>query len=162
MILKKLFNLIKKEKEQNNINDNLNYVKIPYSEINEDIKSKIRDLEKSSEELCIKYENKYKDLFEKAGKRNLELKVARDIDGDEIESLTDNGYLEPEYRSMISFYYDDGTEESREFDYFQTGIELWYYSTGYSRYGSGTLYCLTIEELEKEIEEILYSLLNYD
>ncbi|MDM5188174.1 hypothetical protein QUF99_12870 [Bacillus sp. DX4.1] len=112
-------------------------------------------MERISEGLCNKYQEIYKEVFEKSGKENLRLWITRDIDGDYLEPITSNKCLEYEYRSEIRFEYDG----SKTWEV--CTIHLWYYYQGYFRNNSvGTLYNGTIEQLEKEIAETLEQLLH--
>ncbi|CAG9614993.1 hypothetical protein BACCIP111899_04227 [Bacillus rhizoplanae] len=132
---------------------------ISKSEINEELEKKIMHLETTAEELCIKYQAIYKDPFEKKGKRNLQLWIARDIDGDESNQLTSSQCLEAEYRSLIAIDYEG--EPKLDEDFYICTIELWYYYQGFSRNsGTGHLYISSVNQLEEEITETLELLLN--
>ncbi|WP_298466907.1 hypothetical protein [uncultured Psychrobacillus sp.] len=60
-----------------------------------------------------------------------------------------------EYRSQIAIDYDSPKLED---DFYADTIQLWYYFGGYSE-GSGTLYDLTKNDLETDIEEALKNVL---
>lgn len=151
-MLDKFRSLFKKD-EQNEIVDK--YVLVPESELNEEIKRKIDDLERLGEDWCKVFQRKYAYVFESQGKQNLRIWICRDIDGDEIEDLTSEKCLEKEYRSQIAIDYDGPKFDD---DFYADTIELWYYFGGYFK-GSGTLYDLYKNDLEKDIEETLKSLL---
>lgn len=136
---KKLF----KQDEQNK-----RYVLVPESEINEELKKNIVELEKLGEELSMVFQRKYANPFKNQGKVNFRIWISRDIDGDEIDGLTSEQCLEKEYRSQIVIDFDDDTVDDDELpDY----IELWYYFGGYFE-GSGSLYDLIKNNLETDIE----------
>ncbi|MDF2066739.1 hypothetical protein [Bacillus sp. Cr_A10] len=147
---KKLF----KHDEQNNIDDR--YVLIPVSTINEELTKNIVELEKLGEELTMVLQRKYAKVFENQGKTNLSIWISRDIDGDEIEDSTSEKCLVKEYRSQIAIDYDG--QKLNEDIYAET-IGLWYYFGGYLK-GSGTLYDLSKNNLEEDIEKALVMLLN--
>ncbi|KQL36084.1 hypothetical protein [Psychrobacillus sp. FJAT-21963] len=147
---KKLF----KYDEQNNIDDR--YVLIPVSTINEELTKNIVELEKLGEELTMVLQRKYAKVFENQGKTNLSIWISRDIDGDEIEDSTSEKCLVKEYRSQIAIDYDG--QKLNEDIYAET-ICLWYYFGGYLK-GSGTLYDLSKNNLEEDIEKALVMLLN--
>ncbi|MET7021716.1 hypothetical protein CN326_23405 [Bacillus sp. AFS018417] len=145
----------KKKRNGETANEFNQYIEIPKSEINEDLKQRIMELERISEEFCNKYQEMYKEAFKKNGKENLRLWITRDIDGDCLESITSNECLDYEYRSEIGFDYDGPKTWE------VCTIHLWYYYQGYFKNsGVGTFYNGTIEQLEKEIIETLEHLLN--
>ncbi|WP_235712217.1 hypothetical protein [Bacillus mycoides] len=109
---------------------------ISESEINEELKRKIVELERLGSEYSKVLQKKYINEFERKGKRNLKIWVNRDIDGDEIEDLNSEKCLEKEYRSEIIIDFNDVTVEDDEYADF---IQLWYYYGGYFK-GTGTLY----------------------
>ena len=134
------------------------YIELPQSNINEGLKKRIIDLEQLAIKLCTDLQLDYVKRFDERGKKNLRLRVARDIDGDEFENLTYESCLEKEYRSQISIDYD-GLKFSEEF-YAKT-ISLWYYFGGY-RKGSGTLFDFKNNDLKATLEKKLLELLDLD
>ncbi|WP_322786434.1 hypothetical protein [Fictibacillus gelatini] len=148
--IKKL--LIKGEK--NEIDDK--YVFVPESEINEELKRNIIELERLSEEWSKVFQKKYANEFESRGKQNLKIWICRDIDGDGIGNLTSEKCLEKEYRSQIAIDYDGPKFDD---DFYAHTILLWYYFTGGSK-GSGTLYDLSKNDLQTDMEEALKMLLS--
>jgi hypothetical protein len=133
------------------------YLSVLESEMNEELKRKIVELESLGEQLGKVLQRKYASVFESQGKQNLRIWVCRDIDGDENENLTTEQCFEKEYRSQLVIDYDGPKFEGDEF--YAYYIELWYYFGGYFR-GSGTLYDFSNNDLETEIEEALKMLLN--
>ncbi|TWT27193.1 hypothetical protein [Planomicrobium sp. CPCC 101110] len=131
------------------------YVFVPETEINAELKRNIVQLERLADDLAKRLQTKYAKRFEDQGKLNLRIRVCRDIDGDEEETLTSERCLEKEYRSQIAIDYD-GPKYDDEFDAGTLG--LWYYFGGYVQ-GSGTLYDLSQNDLESDIEETLTNLL---
>ncbi|CRK84879.1 hypothetical protein [Neobacillus massiliamazoniensis] len=131
------------------------YVFIPESEINEELKRNIVELERLGDEWSKVLQRKYQNVFESKGKQNLRIWVCRDIDGDQEEDLTSERCLEKEYRSQIAIDYDG---QKIDDDFYADTIELWYYFGGYFK-GSGTLYDLSNNEIETDIEEALKMLL---
>lgn len=79
----------------------------------------------------------------------------RKIDGDEVEGMSSDNAFEKEYRSILAVEYNDFEDDEQ---YEDIDISLWYYFRGYRR-GSGTLYKLTQENLEIEMETALKELL---
>lgn len=150
MIFRKFF---KKDKQEEI--DKM-YLSVPESEMNEKLKRKIAELESLGEQLGKVLQRKYASVFESQGKQNLGIWVCRDIDGDENEILTTEQCFEKEYRSQIVIDFDGPKFEGD--DFYAYYIELWYYFGGYIR-GSGTLYDLSNNDLETEIEEGLKILL---
>lgn len=124
-------------------------------EINEELKRNIVELERLGEEWGKVLQRKFADVFESQGKQNLRIWICRDIDGDEIEDLTSEKCLEKEYRSQIAIDYDGPKFDD---DFYADTIELWYYFGGYFK-GSGTLYDLSKNDLETDIEKTLKTLL---
>ncbi|KQL34429.1 hypothetical protein [Psychrobacillus sp. FJAT-21963] len=131
------------------------YVFVPESKINEKLKRNIVELERLGEEWSKVLQRKYGNTFESQGKQNLRIWVCRDIDGDEEEDLSSERCLEKEYRSQIAIDYDGPKFDD---DIYADTIELWYYFSGYSE-GSGTLYDLSKNNLEKDIVEALKTML---
>jgi hypothetical protein len=153
-LLDKFKGVFKKD-ERNEIDEK--YIYVPDSEINEELKTKIVELERLGEE-CSKFlQRKYANVFENQGKSNLRIWICRDIDGDEIYDLTSQKCLDKEYRSQIAIDYDSPKIDD---DYYANTIELWYYFGGYHK-SSGTLYDLSKNNLEIDIEGALKTLL-YD
>ncbi|WP_256869794.1 hypothetical protein [Bacillus sp. CDB3] len=105
----KLKRLFKKDKE-NDLEDE-RYILISESELNEELKRKIVELERLGSEYSKVLQKKYINEFERKGKRNLKIWVNRDIDGDEIEDLNSEKCLEKEYRSEIIIDFNDVTVE---------------------------------------------------
>ena len=128
---------------------------VPEREINEELKSKIVKLEYFGEQLGKVLQKKYEGVFESQGKQNLRIWVCRDIDGDEKDDLTSQKCFEKEYRSQLVIDYDGPKVDD---DFYAYYIPLWYYFGG-SLKGSGTLYDLSKNNLESEIEEVLKILL---
>ncbi|MGG3452312.1 hypothetical protein ABER98_21175 [Domibacillus aminovorans] len=147
------FRRLFKKDEQNETDDR--YALVSESEINEELKRNIVELEKLGEEWSEVLQRKYVNEFESQEKQNLRVWVCRDIDGDEIEGLTSEKCLEKEYRSQIAIDYDGPKFDE---DFYANTIELWYYFGGYVK-GSGTLYDLSKNDLEVDIEKSLKALL---
>ncbi|AQQ53218.1 hypothetical protein [Planococcus lenghuensis] len=147
---RKIFKKELLEQEKNDL-----YVFIPETEINEKLKRNVVELERVAGELAKSLQIKYVKEFENQGKLNLRIWVSRDIDGDEEEDLTSERCLEKEYRSQIAIDYDGPKYDD---DFYARTFGLWYYFGGYFK-GSGTLYDLTKNDLEADIEEILKNLL---
>ncbi|MFJ7755889.1 hypothetical protein ACQKGI_21865 [Peribacillus muralis] len=126
---------------------------VPKSEVNEELKSNIIELERLAEQWGKVLQRKYAIAFENKGKLNLRIWVCRDIDGDELEELSSENCLEKEYRSQILIDFDDDTVEDDEY---ADIIQLWYYYGG----GTGTIYDITKNNLVKDIELGLETLLN--
>lgn len=155
-MFKQFWAWLRGEKMEENIDSRLI---IPKSEINEELKKKVMNLETIAEELCVKYQAMYKLAFEEKGKKNLRLLVARDIDGDESDQLTSVQCLEVEYRSLIAIDYEGDLKIDEDFH--RCVIELWYYYQGYLRdRRKGHLYINSVEQLEKELKDTLEFLLN--
>ncbi|MGN7484542.1 hypothetical protein ACTHPB_23770 [Priestia megaterium] len=148
--LKKLF----MDKQDQEADDK--YILVPESEINETLKRAIVKLEEVGEAYCKSLQHKYRSKFERDGKQNLKIWVCRDIDGDQLPNLSSKQCLEKEYRSQIAINFDGFTDEEDAYVYY---IQLWYYFGGYFK-GTGTLYDLSKNHLEADIEEKLEELLN--
>lgn len=69
------------------------------------------------------------DVFGSQGKRNLSIKICRDIDGDVLSDLTAERCLEKEYRSQITINYGTVAAYDEDLDAFT--IDLWYYYGGF-------------------------------
>ncbi len=82
--------------------------------------------------------------------------MCRDIDGDQLPNLSSEQCLEKEYRSQVGINFDGFTDEEDAYVHY---IQLWYYFSGYFK-GTGTLYDLSKNHLEADIEEKLEELLN--
>ncbi|GAB1776479.1 hypothetical protein PMEGAS67_19560 [Priestia megaterium] len=82
--------------------------------------------------------------------------MCRDIDGDQLPNLSSKQCLEKEYRSQVAINFDGFTDEEDAYVHY---IQLWYYFSGYFK-GTGTLYDLSKNRLEADIEEKLEELLN--
>ncbi|MED4074142.1 hypothetical protein P4602_23180 [Priestia endophytica] len=136
-------------KEQNETNDK--YIAVPEDEINEDLKRHIVELEKLGEKYSKVLQNKYKDEFERYGKKNLRIWICRDIDGDKELDLSSERCLEKEYHSQVAINFDGFTDEEDAYAYY---IRLWYYFGGYFK-GAGTLYNMSKNNLETDMEEML-------
>ncbi|MGM0951076.1 MAG: hypothetical protein ACQEWT_20020 [Bacillota bacterium] len=149
--LRRLFKI-----QKNQSPDADGYLHILEKDINLELKQKIYALEGLGEVVAEKLQRKYTDVFECQGKRNLSIKICRDIDGDGISDLTAERCLEKEYRSQITINY--GTLTANE-DIDAFTIDLWYYYGGFIGSGCGTLFDLN-NDLEKEIEKVLIFLLN--
>lgn len=132
------------------------YILVPESEINETLKRDIVKLEEVGEAYCKSLQHKYRSKFERDGKQNLKIWVCRDIDGDQLPNLSSKQCLEKEYRSQIAINFGGFTDEEDAYVYY---IQLWYYFGGYFK-GTGTLYDLSKNHLEADIEEKLEELLN--
>lgn len=129
---------------------------VPESEINETLKRDIVKLEEVGETYCKSLQHKYRSKFERDGKQNLKVWVCRDIDGDQLPNLSSKQCLEKEYRSQVAINFDGFTDEEDAYVHY---IQLWYYFSGYFK-GTGTLYDLSKNRLEADIEEKLEELLN--
>lgn len=149
--------IFKKQKNQRPIADG--YLHILEKDINLELKQKIYALEGLGEVVAEKLQRKYTDVFGSQGKRNLSIKICRDIDGDVLSDLTADRCLEKEYRSQITINYGTVTAYDEDLDTFT--IDLWYYYGGFKGTGRGTLFDVKNNDLEKEIEEMLIYLL-YD
>ncbi|MED4025579.1 hypothetical protein P4672_04885 [Priestia megaterium] len=132
------------------------YILVPESEINETLKRDIVKLEEVGEAYCKSLQHKYRSKFERDGKQNLKVWVCRDIDGDQLPNLSSEQCLEKEYRSQVAINFDGFTDEEDAYVHY---IQLWYYFSGYFK-GTGTLYDLSKNRLEADIEEKLEELLN--
>ncbi|GAB1789730.1 hypothetical protein ABET11_20515 [Priestia megaterium] len=148
--LKKLF----MDKQDQEADDK--YILVPESEINETLKRDIVKLEEIGETYCKSLQHKYRSKFERDGKQNLKVWVCRDIDGDQLPNLSSKQCLEKEYRSQVAINFDGFTDEEDAYVHY---IQLWYYFSGYFK-GTGTLYDLSKNRLEADIEEKLEELLN--
>ncbi|MCQ9284606.1 hypothetical protein ACOSZH_02905 [Priestia megaterium] len=147
--LKKLFT----DKQDQETNDK--YILVPESEINETLKREIVKLEEAGEAYSESLQHKYRNKFERDGKQNLKIWVCRDIDGDQLPNLSSEQCLEKEYRSQVAINFDGFTDEEDASVYY---IQLWYYFGGYFK-GSGTLYDLSKNYLEADIEEKIEEIL---
>ncbi|MGG0777794.1 hypothetical protein ABE060_21630 [Bacillus rugosus] len=87
--------IFKKQKNQRPIADG--YLHILEKDINLELKQKIYALEGLGEVVAEKLQRKYTDVFGSQGKRNLSIKICRDIDGDVLSDLTADRCLEKEY-----------------------------------------------------------------
>ncbi|MBK0005986.1 MULTISPECIES: hypothetical protein [Priestia] len=132
------------------------YILVPESEKNENLKRDIVNLEEVGEAYCKNLQLKYRSKFEREDKQNLKIWVCRDIDGDQLPNLSSEQCLEKEYRSQIAINFDGFTDEEDAYVHY---IQLWYYFGGYFK-GTGTLYDLSKNHLEADIEEKLEELLN--
>ena len=148
--LKKLF----MDKQDQEADDK--YILVPESEINETLKRDIVKLEEVGEAYSENLQHKYRNKFERDGKQNLKVWVCRDIDGDQLPNLSSKQCLEKEYRSQVAINFDGFTDEEDAYVHY---IQLWYYFSGYFK-GTGTLYDLSKNHLEADIEEKLEELLN--
>ncbi|QLK07491.1 hypothetical protein BMG_4044 [Priestia megaterium] len=148
--LKKLF----MDKQDQEADDK--YILVPESEINETLKRDIVKLEEVGETYLKSLQHKYRSKFERDGKQNLKVWVCRDIDGDQLPNLSSKQCLEKEYRSQVAINFDGFTDEEDAYVHY---IQLWYYFSGYFK-GTGTLYDLSKNRLEADIEEKLEELLN--
>ena len=148
--LKKLF----MDKQDQEADDK--YILVPESEINETLKRDIVKLEEVGETYCKSLQHKYRSKFERDGKQNLKIWVCRDIDGAQLPNLSSEQCLEKEYRSQVAINFDGFTDEEDAYVHY---IQLWYYFSGYFK-GTGTLYDLSKNRLEADIEEKLEELLN--
>lgn len=147
--LKKLF----MDKQDQETNDK--YILVPESEINETLKREIVKLEEVGEAYSKSLQHKYRNKFEHDGKQNLKIWVCRDIDGDQLPNLSSEQCLEKEYRSQVAINFDGFTDEEDAYVHY---IQLWYYFGGYFE-GSGTLYDLSKNYLEADIEEKIEEIL---
>jgi hypothetical protein len=151
-LLDKFWKFFKKDRQEE-IGEK--YVFVSESEINEELKRNIVELERLGDEWSKVLQRKYANIFESQGKQNLRIWVCRDIDGEEEEDLTSERCLEKEYRSQISIDYDGPNFDD---DWYADTIKLWYYFGGYFK-SSGTLYDFSKNDLETDIEEALKMLL---
>ncbi|PFQ85859.1 hypothetical protein [Priestia megaterium] len=152
-----MFNKLKKlfmDKQDQETDDK--YILVPESEINENLKRDIVKLEEVGEAYCKSLQQKYRSKFERDGKQNLKIWVCRDIDGDQLPNLSSEQCLEKEYRSQVGINFDGFTDEEDAYVHY---IQLWYYFSGYFK-GTDTLYDLSKNHLEADIEEKLEELLN--
>jgi actin-related protein len=147
--LKKLF-MDKKDQETDD-----KYILVPESEMNENLKRDIVKLEEVGDAYSENLQHKYKNKFERDGKQNLKIWVCRDIDGDQLPNLSSEQCLEKEYRSQVAINFDGFTDEEDAYVHY---IQLWYYFSGYFK-GTGTLYDLSKNHLEADIEEKLKGIL---
>lgn len=147
--LKKLF----MDKQDQEADDK--YILVPESEINETLKRDIVKLEEVGEAYCKSLQHKYRSKFERDGKQNLKVWVCRDIDGDQLPNLSSEQCLEKEYRSQVAINFDGFTDEEDAYVHY---IQLWYYFSGYFK-GSGTLYDLSKNYLDADIEEKIEEIL---
>ncbi len=131
------------------------YILVLESEINENLKRDIVKLEEVGEAYSESLHHKYRNKFEHDGKQNLKIWVCRDIDGDQLPNLSSEQCLEKEYRSQVAINFDGFTDEEDAYVHY---IQLWYYFSGYFK-GTGTLYDLSKNHLEADIEEKLEELL---
>lgn len=131
------------------------YVEIPDTAFNENLKKEIQKLESYAEELAGRLQKKYSNEFEKKNRKNLKVCLERDIDGDEVEGISSDDAFEKEYRSVLAVKYDDFEDDEQDVG---LDISLWYYYGGY-RHGTGGLYKLAHNNLESEMEEALKELL---
>ncbi|MCF8888730.1 hypothetical protein ACQKGA_21930 [Priestia megaterium] len=148
--LKKLF----MDKQDQETDDK--YILVPESEINENLKRDIVKLEEVGEAYCKSLQHKYRNKFEREDKQNLKIWVCRDIDGDQLPNLSSEQCLEKEYRSQVAINFEGFTDEEDAYVHY---IQLWYSFSGYFK-GTGTLYDLSKNHLEADIEEKLEELLN--
>lgn len=132
------------------------YILVPESEINENLKRDIVKLEEVGDAYSENLQHKYRNKFARDGKQNLKIWVCRDIDGDQLPNLSSKQCLEKEYRSQVVINFDGFTDEEDAYVHY---IQLWYYFSGYFK-GTGTLYDLSKNRLEADIEEKLEELLN--
>jgi actin-related protein len=147
--LKKLF----MDKQDQETDDK--YILVPESEMNENLKRDIVKLEEVGEAYSENLQHKYRNKFERDGKHNLKIWVCRDIDGDQLPNLSSEQCLEKEYRSQVAINFDGFTDEEDAYVHY---IQLWYYFSGYFK-GTGTLYDLSKNHLEADIEEKLKGIL---
>jgi len=151
-----MFNILKMlfSNQNDKDKDNDAYITVQENEMDSELRNKIFKLENSAKGLTQELQRKYAPQFKNSGKHNLKVWVHRDIDGDEIELLTLEGFFTKEYRSVVAINFD--REDSD--DDFVTYIQLWYYFGGY-RKGEGTLYNSAKRNLKADIEEILNEIL---
>ncbi|WIL35999.1 hypothetical protein QPZ67_03050 [Bacillus stercoris] len=69
--------------------------------------------------------------------------------------------MEKEYRSQITINYYQ-PEKAYDEDLDCCTMDLWYYYGGFKGTGRGSLFDLNNNDLEKEIEEMLIFLLNFE
>ncbi|MCP2036423.1 hypothetical protein L1279_003465 [Planomicrobium sp. HSC-17F08] len=131
------------------------YLTIASKGINEEIKNKVMELESLAERLAEQFHIHYADQFEAQKKRNFSIWVSRDLDGDEISTLTADCCLEKEYRSQLAVNYNDPGEDN---DFYEATITLWHYRKGFFR-SSAFLYNTAKYDLEKDLEAALEHLL---
>ncbi|WP_228307655.1 hypothetical protein [Priestia sp. J2] len=131
------------------------YILVPESEINENLKREIVKLEEVGEAYSESLQHKYRNKFEHDGKQNLKIWVCRDIDGDQLPNLSSEQCLEKEYRSQVAINFDGFTDEEDAYVHY---LQLWYYFGGYFK-GTGTLYDLSKNYLEADIEEKIEEIL---
>lgn len=151
-MLDKFKNLLKKNQQNEELDG---YIGIPKNEINQELKIKIIKLEKLGEEISNTLQKRYVNEFEKQEKKELRIWVCRDIDGDELQSLTVENCFDLEYRSQIAI---DFIGQKYDEEFYASTIYLWHYFKGVKV--SGTLYDLSNNDLEVAIENELIRLLN--
>ncbi|MGP1908355.1 hypothetical protein ACTSEZ_09280 [Metabacillus sp. JX24] len=134
---------------------NEKYISVPESEFNEELKKRIANIEREAEKLSSFLQKEYSGEFAERGIPNLKIWVCRDIDGDEMDHLTSENCFEKEYRSLIAI---DHSGPKIDDDICAGTIELWYYFGGYFK-GKGSLYGLSKDEMEKDVEQTLQVLL---
>jgi hypothetical protein len=148
-LLDKIRQFFKKDKQEM---EDKRYVIVSESGVNEELKRNIIELERLAEQWGKVLQREYENAFENQGKQNLRIWMCRDIDGDELKELSSENCLEKEYRSQIVMDFDDDTVEDDEY---ADSIYLWYYYGG----GTGTIYDITKNNLVKDIEVALKTLL---
>lgn len=131
------------------------YMIIAPEGINEDVKNKVMELEILAGALAEHFQARYADQFEAQKKRNFSVWVTRDLDGDEISTLTADCCLEKEYRSQLAVNYNDPAEDN---DFYEATITLWHYRRGFFR-NSAALYDESKNDLEEDLENTLKRLL---
>lgn len=136
-------------------NDPNKYISVDEHEINDEIKNEVIQLEDLAGKLAEKLQSHYEMQFEEQKKRNFSIWVSRDLDGDEIGSLTADCCLEKEYRSQLAINYNDPAEDN---DFYEATITLWHYQRGFLK-SFAFLYDATRNNLEKDIEDTLTNLL---
>ncbi|MFC4714335.1 hypothetical protein [Planococcus dechangensis] len=123
------------------------YLAVHGYEKTEELKQTITQLEKLAETNGALLCKKYQKTFESQGKSNLQIWVARDIDGTESAQLTSSDSFEDEYRSQLAIDFEG---EKFDDDFYAYSITLWYSSRG-----TGTLYDISTNDLSADIEKAL-------
>lgn len=132
------------------------YLTIASKGINEELKNKVMELESLAETVAEQFQIRYADRFEAQKKRNFSIWVSRDLDGDEISTLTADCCLEKEYRSQLAVNYNDPGEDN---DFYEATIPLWHYQNGFLK-KHASLYNAEKFELAKDLENTLERLLS--
>jgi len=132
------------------------YMTIAPEGINEDVKNKVMELEILAGALAERFQARYVKQFEAQKKRNFSVWVSRDLDGDEISTLTADCCLQKEYRSQLAINYNDPAEDN---DFYEATITLWHYQKGFFK-NYASLYDAEKYDLAIDLEHALERLLS--